>query len=355
MNALRKRPWARTEHLLPVVSVAGALIAFIVVPGFYGDQLNAGAWYNGFQGFAPLGLVALGLGLTLVAGEFDVSVLGMQVLGGVLAVRAGAHSGILGVTAAVAGCGMLGYLQGYVIARWRLPSLPVTIGSYIALIGLTNVLAGNNTLTYANTGVSIWVDHTVLGWFSPHSLVTFAVFAGALVLIGCTRLGPQIKALGGDRRASRVSGIPVERRVALLFTASAALAALAGALQAYSEASTELDPGVQPLILAVAAAVLGGVSLSGGRGVVWGLMLGALAVALLEQLFTVISLSASMTQIVFGALLLVIVCADAPDLKAMLGAAGGRHTRFTQRIATGPGGAPAAPVNASGDAANNSS
>lgn len=355
MRALLKRPWLRTEHVLPVLSVIVALIAFTVLPGLYGDQLNSGAWYNCFQGFAPLGLVALGLGLTLVAGEFDVSVLGMQVLGGALAVKAGGNSGVVGVVAALAGCGFLGFAQGYVIARWRLPSLPVTIGSYIALIGLTNVIADNNTLTYGNTGVSIWVDRTVLGWFSPHSLVTFAVFAVAIVLIGCTRVGPQLKALGGDRRASRVSGVPVERRVVLLFMMSASLAALAGVLSAYSEASAELDPGVQPLILAVAAAVLGGVSLSGGRGVVWGLLLGSLAVALLEQLFTVIALSASTTQIVFGALLLLIVCADAPDLKAMLGAAGQRHSRWSQRIATGPGGAPAAPVNASGDAASRSS
>lgn len=320
MTTLLRRPWVRTEHVLPIITVVAALVAFTVVPGFYGDQLNSGAWYNCLQGFAPLGLVALGLGLTLIAGEFDVSVLGMQVLGGALAVRAGGHSGMLGVLAAVAGCGLLGFVQGYLIARWRLPSLPVTIGSYIALIGLTNVIANNNTLTYGNAGVSIWVDHTVLGWFSPHSLVTFAVFALALGLIGCTRIGAQLKALGGDRRASRVSGVPVDRRVALLFTLSASLAALAGALQAYSEASAELDPGVQPLIMAVAAAVLGGVSLSGGRGVVWGLLLGSLAVAFLEQLFTVIALSASMTQIVFGTLLLLIVCADAPELKAQLGA-----------------------------------
>ena len=330
VSDLLRRPWVRTEHVLPILSAICALIAFTVVPGLEGDQLNSGAWYNCFQGFAPLGLVTLGLGLTLVAGEFDVSVLGMQALGGALAVRAGGHSGVIGVLAAIAGCGVLGFAQGYVIGRWRLPSLPVTVGSYIALIGLTNVIADNNTLTYGNTAMSIWIDRTIGGWFSPHSLVTFAAFAVAIVLIGCTRVAAQLKALGGDRRASRVSGVPVERRVALLFTLSASLAALAGALSAYSEASAELDPGVQPLILAVAAAVLGGVSLSGGRGVVWGLLLGSLAVALLEQLFTVISLSASTTQILFGGLLLVIVCVDAPDLKAMLGGAGQRSWGFRE-------------------------
>lgn len=310
----------RTERGLPIVSVFAAAVALAVVPGMEGDQVNAGAVYNCFQGFAPLGLVTLGLGLTLIAGEFDVSVLGMQALGGVLAVRAGGHSGLIGVLAALAGCGFLGLLQGYLIARLRLPSLPVTIGSYVALIGLTNVIAANTTLTYGNTQASIWVDQGILSWFSPRSLITLAAFALAIVLIGFTRIGAQVKALGSDRRASRVSGVPVARRVVLLFTVSASLAGLAGALLAYSEASAELDPGVQPLILAVAAAVLGGVSLSGGRGLVWGLLLGGLAVAMLEQLFTVIALSAATTQVVFGALLLTIVCADAPDLKVKLAA-----------------------------------
>jgi ribose transport system permease protein len=308
----------RAESVIPFVSIVGVLIAFFVVPGVDGDAINAGTYYNAFQGFAPDGLVALALGLTLLAGEFDVSVLGMQALGGVLAVRAGEHAGILGIAAAVAACGFLGFLQGTAIARLRLQSLPVTIGSYIALIGLTDVVANNNIVTFNNISASVWVDQPILVWFSPRSVVTLAAFLIAFVVLGLTRLGPELKALGSDRRAGRVAGVPVEQRVAVLFTCSAALAGLAGALLAYSTASAGGDPGLEPLILATAAAVLGGVSLGGGRGTMWGLLLGALAVAFLQQLFTVVALSAATTQIIFGGLLLVIVSADAPDLRMAL-------------------------------------
>jgi ribose transport system permease protein len=319
MSRLRvRRGGPRTDHVVPLASFAAILVAFLVVPGLDGQQLSSGAYYNTLQAFAPLGLVALALGLTLIAGEFDVSVLGMQALGGVLAVRAGEHSGLLGVIAAVAACGFLGLLQGLAIARLRLPSLPVTIGTYIALIGLTNVIASNNTLTYGNIGASVWVDQAILTWFSPRSLITLGAFGFALALLGATRLGPEIRAIGSDRRASRVSGVAVERRVTVLFTCSAALAGLAGALLAYSNASASLDPGLQPLILGVAGAVLGGLSLSGGRGTVWGLLLGTLGVALLEQLFTITALSTSTTQIVFGCLLLLVVCGDASDLRTRL-------------------------------------
>jgi ribose/xylose/arabinose/galactoside ABC-type transport system permease subunit len=319
VNAPRLRSLsARAESIVPLAAFAGAVVAFLVVPGMYGDQLNRGSYYNCFQGFAPLGLIALALGLTLVAGEFDVSVLGMQALGGVLAVRMGEHHAVLGVVAAVAICSAIGLVQGTAIAALRLQSLPVTIGTYIALLGLSNVLASGNTLTFDNINASVWVDQPVLQWLSPRSLVTFGAFALAFAVLAFTRFGPEIKAMGSDRRAGHVAGIPVKRRVAALFVCSGALAGLAGALLAYSNASASLDPGLQPLILGAAAAVLGGLSLSGGRGTAWGLLLGALAVALLQQLFAITALPTSTTQIIFGGLLLVVVSADAPDLKASM-------------------------------------
>jgi ribose transport system permease protein len=325
--------WLRPENVLPVAVFIVVVIAFLIVPGVRGDQLNSGSYYNAMQGFAPLGLVTLALGLTLIAGEFDVSVLGMQALGGVLAVRAGEHSALLGIAAAVAACALLGLLQGAAIARLRLNSLPVTIGTYIALLGLTNVLAGNNTLTYGNLHASVWVDQTILEWFSPRSLITLGAFGAALLVLGATRVGPETRAIGSDRRAGRVSGIPVERRLVALFTCSAALAGLAGGLLAYSNASASLDPGLQPLILAVSAAVLGGLSLSGGRGTVWGLLLGTLAVSFTQQLFAITALSNATTQIVFGGLLLIIVSADAPDLVM---AVGGVRARLRARSRSHP-------------------
>jgi ribose transport system permease protein len=316
----------RAETVLPVASFACAVVAFFVVPGLHGDELNRGSYYNVFQGFAPLGLVALALGLTLIAGEFDISVLGMQALGGVLAVQVGLHHGVLGVVVAVAACSALGLLQGTAIATLRLKSLPVTVGSYIALLGLSNVIASGNTLTFGNIDASIWVDQPILRWFSARSLITLGTFVLVFAVLASTRLGPEIKAIGSDRRAGHVAGVPVKRRVAALFACSGALAGLAGALLAYSSASASLDPGLQPLILAVAAAVLGGLSLSGGRGAVWGLLLGTLAVALLQQLFAITALPTSTTQIIFGGLLLVIVSADAPDLRtAMTGFAARRR------------------------------
>jgi ribose/xylose/arabinose/galactoside ABC-type transport system permease subunit len=324
------RRWLRPETVVPILSFAVVLAAYLLTPAYHGHELSDFDAYNTLQGFASLGLVALALGLTIIAGEFDVSVLGMQALGGVLAVKAGADSGVLGILAATAACAFLGAIQGGVIARLRVQSMAFTIGTYIALLGLTNVVAGNETLTFTNTDASIWINQTVACFFSPRSLIAIGVFVLVLVLCATTRIGPELRALGGDRRASRIVGVPVDRRLTALFAVSGALAGLAGAMLAYSNASASLNPGLQPLVLAAAAAVLGGLSLRGGRGAIWGLLLGALAVSLLEQVFAITALPASSAQIVFGVLLLVVVVVDAPDLRSSLARLRARRTSARQ-------------------------
>jgi ribose/xylose/arabinose/galactoside ABC-type transport system permease subunit len=314
----RARRLLRPETATPLLSFCVVLAAFLLVPVYSGHALSDFDVFNTLQWFSLVGLIALALGLTILAGEFDVSVLGMQALGGVLAVKAGADSGALGILAAVAACAFLGAVQGGVIAKLRVQSMPVTIGAYIALLGLANVVAGNETLTFANTDASIWINQTVQSFFSPRSLIALGVFALVMVVCATTRIGPELRALGGDRRAARVVGVPVIRRLSALFAVSGALAGLAGAMIAYANASATLNPGLQPLVLAAAAAVLGGISLRGGRGALWGLLLGALAVSLLEQLFAITALPTSSAQIVFGSLLLVVVVVDAPDLRSSL-------------------------------------
>lgn len=325
----RRLPQANVEVTVPVTVFVLVVLVFFFAPGLYGQEFNSFDIFNAFQGFAPIGLVSLALGLTLLAGEFDLSVLGMQAFGGVVAVKAGASSGLLGVLAAVAVCALLGALQGGVIARLRIPSMPVTLGTYIAMLGLTNVLAGDKILSFANTGASIWVDQTVASWFSPRSLVTLGAFALAFLVLAGTRIGPELRTIGSDRRAGRVTGVPVDRRLIVLFAVSAALCGCAGALLAYSNASAALNPGLQPLILAAAAVVLGGTSLSGGHGTVWGLLLGAIAVALIQQTFAILALPSSTEQIVFGALLLVVVAIDAPGLRATIRRLQARRVTFS--------------------------
>jgi len=310
-----RRLASRPEVLVPVVALVVMLIAFLCTPLINGRALTSFDVYNTFQGLAQLGLLTLGLGLTMIAGEFDLSVVGTYALGGMIAVRAGQSSPVLGLVAAVAAGAAIGAAQGGLIARLRIPSLVVTLATYIALLGLTSAMSGGLDVTYNNTAATLWIDQPVAVIFSVPSLATLAAFAVAAVIFGGTKIGREVRAAGGDRRASRVAGIRVDRALVGLFTASGTLAALSGALFSYSYATANPNPGFQPLILSAVGCLVGGVSLAGGRGRPAGLLAGALSVALLGQIDAITAIPDYLTELLYAALLGVIVAIDAPGLR----------------------------------------
>lgn len=311
---MTNRQFLRPEAMLPLTAVGITLVAFALIPTYTDSELATFDVYNTLQIFARLGLLALALGITMIAGEFDLSVVGTYALGGMLTVQAGQEHYAYGLLAAIGAGAVIGLAQGCLIAGLRLPSMPVTLATYIALLGLTSALSGGLTKSSTNTSVTLWIDQTVLTFFSPRSLITLGLFLLAALILTFTRWGHELRAIGGDRRASRVAGVRVNRLIIGTFVASGVLAALGGSLLSFSLGSANPDPGVQPLILAAAAALLGGVSLAGGRGNALGLLGGIMAVALLAEIVTVAAFPTYVTQLFYAALLGIIVIVDAPDL-----------------------------------------
>jgi len=183
------------------------------------------------------------------------------------------------------------------------------------LLGLAYAISGGRSVTFTNHNATLWVDRTVAGIFSPRSLIALGAFVLAAMVLGFTKLGAELRAIGGDRRAARVAGVRVDRNLVLLFTASGMLAALGGALLNFSFASANPDPGLRPLLIASVAALLGGVSLAGGRGTAAGLLAGAMSVALLAQIVAVAYLPDYSTQLFYAVLLVVVVAVDSPGLR----------------------------------------
>jgi ribose transport system permease protein len=332
---MSRRSLARPEGLVPAVSLLVVVVALACTPLISGTGLTRFDIYNALQGFAPLGLLVLGLGLTMIAGEFDLSVVGTYALGGMIAVQTGKSSALLGVAVAVAAGAAIGAVQGGLIAWLRIPSLPVTLATYIALLGLTSALSGGLSKTYTNSGATLRVDQAIAGVFSLRSSITLVLFLVAAAVLAFTRLGRELRAIGGDRRAGRVAGVRVERILVGLFIVSGAFAALGGALLSYSYASANPNPGLQPLVLSAVAALLGGVSLAGGRGLPLGLLAGTLSVALIAQIVAMTALPDYSTALLYAALLVVIVAIDAPGLRQTADRVKARATSTNAPATTG--------------------
>ncbi|MEI7626072.1 MAG: ABC transporter permease [Actinomycetota bacterium] len=301
--------------LLPLGAIVLMLVAFVCLSEITGRPITTANGYDVFQQVGTYGLVALAIALTMVAGEFDLSVPAMFGLGGTLAVLTGESDPYVGVAVAVAAALVFGALQGGIVARLRISSVPVTLGGYLILSGLTYILTNSKSIPYDNFTAVQDLDTPVGMVLSVHSLIVLLVFAAIGVVAHFTKIGSSLRAIGGDRRAARASGVPVSKYLVATLAFSSALAALAGALQGYALAGTSPNFALSPLIFAVTASVLGGVRLEGGRGTVLGVAAGVAALSILEEGLVVLNASDSLSQMVTGALLVVVALISAPGLR----------------------------------------
>lgn len=304
------------QAYLPSAALALMVVAIYVIPATTGTSTQTGNIYNVFQYFSSVGLLALGLSLTMIAGEFDLSTAGSYVLGGMVAVKTGESSPVLGVAAAVGAGAVTGLIQGGIIAKLNLNSLPVTLGGYITLLGLTATISSSVSVPYENFDAGLRLDEPILNVFSLRSLIALALFVAVICALRYTRLGRDLRAVGGDRRASRIVGVRVDRVLISVFVTSGALAALGGAMLAYSISTAVPDLGLAPLIFAASAALLGGIALTGGMGSIAGVAAAALALSLLQELFAIQSTAEYVSNITTGLVLTIVAAATAPQLRA---------------------------------------
>ena len=314
---------------------AGLLIGLVVVtfalPPLFGHASSAFTIYNVLQNTACLGLVALGLGLTMIVGEFDLSVAGTYALGGMIAVKVGVGSPVLGIVVGVACCVVFGLIQGLIIARLGINSMAVTLGGSLIALGVTGTIGDNKSQSYENFNVGIFLNQPIATFFSVRILIAVAAFVAVYLVMNMTNLGRALRATGGGRRASRTAGVRVDAVLIGTFGASAGFAALGGILQAYGTSTATSNPGLFPLIFGVTACLLGGIGLAGGRGGALGIACGALSLALLSELFSTMASPQYVSSLVTGLLLILVTTAASPLVVRKW-----RAARAEKQVASGP-------------------
>ena len=148
------------------------------------------------------------MGITIIAGELDLSVGSVAAVSGIIAVSLVEDIGLVPAVLASALAGLVfGAAQGYLVHRLKVHSLVLTLGSLIALRGLAFMISGENTVAMENLDIAFTV-RTQLGLFSPFSLVTILVFALVGFFLLYTRFGREIFAVGGGRNEAAAAGVP---------------------------------------------------------------------------------------------------------------------------------------------------
>lgn len=266
---------AISADLVGRVALASAVYASFAAtnPNFRTE----GSLFAILEGFAFVGLIGLGLSVTMIAGELDLSVGSVAAVAGITAVYMSEHGLVLAVIAATCCAMAFGVLQGFAIARLQISSLVFTLGTLIGLRGVAFIVAREETVSVAFANLGIADALAARYWiFSPFSLATL----GAFVLVGgflaYTRYGREVYAIGGGRNEARAAGVSMVRPIVVAFTISATTAGLAGSLAALKSGAATPDAFASALLDAATVALVGGISLYGGRGNVFRVVLGAL-------------------------------------------------------------------------------
>jgi ribose/xylose/arabinose/galactoside ABC-type transport system permease subunit len=295
----------RNYGLQVVVLAVIAIVLVITTPSFQGEP----AVYASLERLTLVGITAAGLAVTMIAGELDMSVGSMAVLSGVIAIQLGDLGLVPSILIATAVGIALGALQGIVIARLGINSLVFTVGTLILFRGVAWLVAGGGPVTLHNFRAT---DPLLarFGVLSPTSIVAIVVIAGIGVFLAWTRWGREIYAIGGARVEATAAGVPVRRSLVIAFMFSGGTAALAGALSSMKGASATPDSFGSLLLTAVAACLIGGISLYGGRGDVVNIVLGVLILSVLSAGMAAQGAQSYVTELFTGALLLVVITID---------------------------------------------
>ncbi|CAN5548850.1 substrate-binding domain-containing protein [soil metagenome] len=298
------------EWVLLLALVAEAALFSVIAPGFF----TLANLFEVLRFSVELGLLAVALTPILIAGGIDLSV-GSTV--GLTAVIFGMvwHDGhqtilIAGLVALLVGC-LCGALNALMIAGLRLPALIVTLGTYSLYRGIAEGIT-HGSVSYTGYPRSfLMLGQGYLWNLIPIQLPIFLLVVVAYwVLVHRSVVGRALYAIGFNAEGARFAGVPVRQRLALFYLLSGAVAGLAAIIYVAHLGLAKSDLGMGYELQAIAAVVLGGTSVFGGRGTIFGTLLGLFFLSVLQNGMHLMALPSELTGVLIGLLLLGIVSLD---------------------------------------------
>jgi ribose/xylose/arabinose/galactoside ABC-type transport system permease subunit len=334
------RRWAPAvlDNLIWIILIA-VFVFFMTQSEHFLTQVNI---TNILSAAAVLGVLVVGQSLVLITGNFDLSTestLGLAALAGIwLIVPAGApywgggvllnpYVSILVILAMGAG---IGYAIGLLITVGKMNNFIVTLASLLILRGLMLGFTEGNAasgMNFAPAEVFYWLGHEAafrLPWLGrvPVAVVAMLlVFLVGHVILNHRRFGRELYAIGGNRAAAVASGVDADARIRQVYMLSGLLAAFAGWMLAGRVASIQVNLGEGYIFTVFAAAVIGGVSLQGGRGTMLGALGGVLLLSTIDRGLNLMRVSVFWIQVTQGVIIMVAMFIDAQRIRVRIRAA----------------------------------
>ncbi|MCC7208585.1 MAG: ABC transporter permease [Anaerolineae bacterium] len=262
---------------------------------------------------AIVGIAAIGQTLVLVAGGVDISVGATAALTGVvtsvLLLEGGVNNiWVCAIIGLISG-GLIGALNGFLVTRVKINPLITTLGTYSIARGLAFVLSGGQTNLLNDPGFQFIGRGSIAG--VPFSLILMlALYVIFFLVLNHTAFGRNLYAIGGSRDAARLSGIRVNRHILATFVICGVLAAVSGLINVSQLGSSAPRSAVGLEFTVIAAVVLGGTSLSGGKGTLVGTLIGVIIMRTLDNGLVLLKVSSFYQDVARGLVLLFAVGFD---------------------------------------------
>ena len=269
---------------------------------------------------AVIAIVAIGMTFVIVAGGIDLSVGSLIALSAVLATRfIRDHAGGVEATpgamvyaclGAILACGFVGAISGGVITLCGIPSFIVTLAMMLVSSGFAYILAKGQSI-YQVPETFVWLGRGADVFGIPNAvLLMIILYAIAHVLMARMKFGRYIYAVGGNAEAAHLSGVPVRRVVLFAYIASGLLAGLGGVVMASQLKSGSPTYGGMYELYVIAAVVVGGTSLKGGEGKMFGTLIGAFTIAVIQNGMNLCNVESYTQKVVLGLVILAAVLLD---------------------------------------------
>lgn len=318
----RSTPASRIRHILlryPALSPAVVLLAAVIVFGLinerflYPNNLSLIA-----QQVAIVGTVAAAQTLIILTAGIDLSVGAAMVLSSMVMAQLATESGglpaavalLVGFFAAVAA----GALNGALVTRLKLPPFIATLGTLNIFIALTLLYSGGQTIIGAELPELLtWTGSLIdIGGvrITTGVLIMVVLYLVLAFVLGQTAWGRHVYAVGDDKDAARLAGIPVNRVLMSVYLAAGAILAIAAWLQIGRSDAAGPNAAVDVNLDSITAVVIGGTSLFGGRGIIWGTLLGALIVGVFRNGLSLAGVDSLYQTFAVGVLVIAAVSID---------------------------------------------
>ncbi|NMB00048.1 MAG: ribose ABC transporter permease [Firmicutes bacterium] len=288
------------------------LIVMVLLASMLSDRfLTTANLINVMRQVAINAILAAGMTIVIISGGIDLSIGSVVAISGALGagVMASGQGWFVGVLVTLMIGLLFGITNGLFIAYGQLPPFIVTLATMALARGFTQVYTGGRAIAVSNATFQ-WFGHGYIGTIPVPVIIMIFVYVLAYIFFKHMKLGRLVYAVGGNEQACRMAGIRVNRVKVAIFGINGLLAGLVGVILTARLFSAQPTAGVSYEMDAIAAVILGGTSLAGGRGNIGGTIIGALIIGVLGNVFNLLDVSPFYQDVAKGLVILVAVLLD---------------------------------------------